>query len=271
MIASADLGQPVTISATVISTGGGTATPTGKVYFYRAGNIQIGTGTLSGYGNTSIIDSTLPLGVSNITALYLGDMNYQPSYASAQSVTIYNGPGDFSLTVPTSCTTTVTVVHGQSAIYCLSVTSVNGFDQTVSFTCSNLPPESTCLFAPSALTPAIGAPASLYGLSISTTPPADQNGPHTEVLGGPRLRRLLNLSPLLAILLWLPGLRLRGCRRLRSQLLSLTVCLLTLGTLIGCDSLPSAAPTTPPGTYSITINASASTGTHTMTVTMIVK
>jgi len=269
-IASADLGQTVTMTATVVSTGGGTTIPTGTVYFYRAGTIQIGTGTLNGVGQATLSISTLPLGTSNITALYLGDTKYQPSLSASQSVTIYNGPGDFSIAAPnTTCGSTVTVVHGQSANYCLAVTSTGGFDQTITFSCTNLPPNASCFFSPTLLTPVIGSTPTYFGLSIATETAVNQNGPHTQLHDAPHLWAIDSV-PLLALLLWLPGLYRRRKLRHRS-LCAVLVCLATLGTLNGCGTGNNAPATTPPGTYSITINAVAATSTHTFPVTMIVQ
>jgi hypothetical protein len=276
-ISSADVGQTVTLTATVVSTGGGTTIPTGTVYFYRAGTVQIGAGTLSGVGQATLSTTTLPLGTSSITALYLGDTNYQPSYAPAQSVTIYTGPGDFSIAVPSStsnnptCTATITVVHGQNANYCLTVNSTNGFDQTITFSCTNLPPNASCFFSPTLLTPVIGTTA-YFGLSIATRTATNQNGPHTQLAPGLHLG-WLGTTPVLALLLWLPGLRRCRIFKLRRALFAMLVCLAAFTTLNGCGSNSGSvvAATTPPGTYSITINAAAATSTHTFTVTMIVQ
>jgi DNA-binding beta-propeller fold protein YncE len=67
-------GQPVTLSATVASSG---PTPTGSVTF-SIGSTQLCTPTLSG-GTGSCISSNIPAGTQTITATYSGDANNCPS------------------------------------------------------------------------------------------------------------------------------------------------------------------------------------------------
>jgi hypothetical protein len=72
-------GQPVTLTATVASTGG---TPTGSVNFYE-GDDLLGTGPLNAGGQASITASNLAAGPHSITATYDGDANVAQSTSAA--------------------------------------------------------------------------------------------------------------------------------------------------------------------------------------------
>jgi hypothetical protein len=81
---TAVFGQPVTLTATVTATNGGT--PTGTVTF-KSGNTVLGTGTLSG-GTASLTTAALPVGTDSITAVYGGDANYAGSTSAAFSESV---------------------------------------------------------------------------------------------------------------------------------------------------------------------------------------
>jgi hypothetical protein len=77
-------------------------------------------------------------------------------YASATQTVqlIVNPVADYSISInPTS----LTIKAGSSGSAVFTVTPAGGFNQTVSFTCSGLPANSTCTFSPSSVTPN-GAP-----------------------------------------------------------------------------------------------------------------
>lgn len=82
--ASSTQGSPVTFTATVSATTGGT--PTGTVTFRRDGT-SIGTATLSG-GSASLTTSSLPLGTHSITAAYGGSGTHSSSVSAARSHTV---------------------------------------------------------------------------------------------------------------------------------------------------------------------------------------
>jgi hypothetical protein len=98
-------GAAVTFTATVSP-----ATASGTVLFTStgaSGNITLGTGTVIS-GVASITSSALPAGVSNVSAQYSGDANYNPSSAApvAQTVT--------AVTTTTLTTTPNSSTYGQS-------------------------------------------------------------------------------------------------------------------------------------------------------------
>ena len=69
---------------------------------------------------------------------------------SSQQVALSGMGADFSLSASPS---SVNVTAGQTATYTLSLTPVDGFNQSVSLSCSGAPSAATCTVTPSAVTP----------------------------------------------------------------------------------------------------------------------
>ncbi|MHB8541214.1 MAG: TIGR03118 family protein [Candidatus Acidiferrales bacterium] len=80
----------------------------------------------------------------------------------------------------TAASQTLTVTRGQSVSTNLSITPSNGFNGTVSFSCSGLPGGATCSFSPATVTPA-GTTAVTTQLTISTA--ATGTYPVTKMTG----------------------------------------------------------------------------------------
>jgi hypothetical protein len=78
------VGQPVTLTATVSSIGGGA--PSGTVAF-QEGSTVLGTSTLSD-GAATYSATSLRVGDNTITAVYSGDANFQASISPALTQTI---------------------------------------------------------------------------------------------------------------------------------------------------------------------------------------
>jgi hypothetical protein len=72
------VGQVVTYTATVTANAPGAGLPTGTVTF-MAGKFLLGTAALDGTGQTILMSSGAPLGISTITAVYNGDTNFLTS------------------------------------------------------------------------------------------------------------------------------------------------------------------------------------------------
>lgn len=78
------VGEAVMLTATVASTG--TGTPTGTVSF-QANSASLGTATLTG-GAAAIMTSVLPLGMSDITATYVGNASFATSTSPGISIRV---------------------------------------------------------------------------------------------------------------------------------------------------------------------------------------
>src|SRR5207237_5725250 len=103
-----------------------------------------------------------------------------------------------------------TVTAGQSGGFGLSIVAVGGLTQSIAFTCSGAPSESTCTVAPASVTPSSSA-ASVVQVTRSTTA-ASMPGPRPRssppVTGGPNPYLILSLVLVLMMppsLLWVPG------------------------------------------------------------------
>jgi hypothetical protein len=115
-------GQPVTFTATVNTTGSDSTTPTGNVLFEQGGNV-IGTGALNGVaGNdqATYTTSTLAVGSDSITAVYVGDGNFNTSTSSVVTETVSKDGTTTTLSANPS-----TSVHGQSITFTASVAAAS--------------------------------------------------------------------------------------------------------------------------------------------------
>jgi hypothetical protein len=101
---------------------------------------------LSNYPAASI-SAVLSFGVHTITALYSGDVNYNPVSSNALTIAVTGGtPSAFSLATSNGGDT-ATVAVGQTAHYSVSLNG-NGFIGVVSLSCSGAPPGMTCMSNP---------------------------------------------------------------------------------------------------------------------------
>jgi uncharacterized protein (TIGR03118 family) len=98
-----DVGQTITLTATVAAVAPGTGNPTGTVTFHN-GAAVLGMATLGVDGNTGLDTATvqvnnLPVGKDNLYATYAGDGNYNISDSSAAPITVTVNP---AITLPGS-------------------------------------------------------------------------------------------------------------------------------------------------------------------------
>ncbi|HEY6765955.1 MAG TPA: VCBS repeat-containing protein [Candidatus Sulfotelmatobacter sp.] len=205
-------------------------------------------------------------------------------YGSGEITVLLNANGsatqpDFSVAVDT---TTATVTAGSSAVYNLSLNGRNGYNGTVTFTCSGLPAKASCTFSPSSVA-AVGNLTESTTLTISTTaatayfvqPLRPNSSPVTP-------RFLASLSGLGFFGMVLAGSGKKRSRRQMRIILGLMLIVMTV-TLVGCSGSPSSStvtgggggtPGTPAGTYPVTVT-STGTGsnapTHAMNLTLVVQ
>jgi hypothetical protein len=151
--ASGVLGAPVTFTATL---SGPDDTPTGTVTFMD-GAVSIGTGTISG-GVATLTTGTLVSGTHTITAVYSGDVEFDPLTSSAVTYTvlkvnagmtitssinpsIYGQPITLTITMTGAAGVapvgTVTVSNGATSLGTLSLTP-SGATSTATLTLSTL-------------------------------------------------------------------------------------------------------------------------------------
>jgi YVTN family beta-propeller protein len=153
---------------------------------------------------------------------------------------------------------------GQSVQTALTVDPSNGFQGTVSLSCSGLPASAACSFAPASLT--VDAAAVTSTLTIATTTRTAMNserGPINPLIPGGVLLAALG-APL--------GFRRRRTNTWERHFVLAALLFTSALALHGCSSGGQPAPGgnpgggsagTPAGTYSVTITATSGSTTHT--------
>jgi subtilase family serine protease len=243
-----NLGQSVTFTATVTTSG--TSTPTGTVTF-KNGTTTIGTGTLGcvcdgviNSATTSISTSTLPAGTLSITAVYNGDSNNAGSTSSALSQVVNEQDFQFSGTV----TDPPQAQPGQTTTTSMTLQAVGSstFLDTVTYSCSSgLPTGATCSFNPTSGSIVSGTTSpQTVAITVNTA------GPFVGAAGGVvrnGRRRAENQKPQLWLPLTLPlagiffvGFAGRNMRR-RYQIAGLCVMVVFAGFLVACGGGGSSA------------------------------
>jgi hypothetical protein len=267
-------GQSVTLTATIHSSlnATGIGTPTGTIKF-QDGTSQLGSQTLDGNGVASMAIDALTTGEHDITAVYSGDSNFNPT-TSGVLTQVVNVP-DFALSTSPS---SATLRSGSSAVFTITASSMNGFVDAVSLTCSVSPASTfapTCAFNPPSITPTASGSATSK-LTVTTTGP-------TASLVGPSIGHVAR--PLHA--LWLPisGLALLGVglsarrsgrKKIILGILLTDLLLVGLGPQIACgggggSNSHVTSSGTPPGQYTVTANAVSGSLAHTTKVTLTVQ
>lgn len=135
------VGQPVTVTYSVVPPIGDTLTPSGTVTVNAAGG-----GSCTGSAPSGSCMLTFSSAVTRgITAGYSGDTNFISSISSSEAEQVV----DFSLSLsPLS----ETISPGHLGSYALTLASVNGFVGTISLACDTAPPHSSCSVSPGSVT-----------------------------------------------------------------------------------------------------------------------
>jgi hypothetical protein len=187
-----------------------------------------------------------------VVGTYSGDNNYLTS-VSPQITQVVSAPGipDFSVAWPSS----ITVASGQAVTTPLTVTGENGFSGTVTFSCSNLPQAITCSFA----NLSVNVPAVAAGRNTPATATTNLTISTTGVAAATAGAFLLMLG-------------FAGKKRKRVTQIAFAVCALVLtSALYGCGLNQFIQNTdTIPGTYSVTLRATAGSIVHSQVVSLTV-
>jgi hypothetical protein len=251
---SVNLGTSVAFTATVTP-----GAPSGTVKFFNNGS-SLGSGTLAG-GTATYSTTSLPLGKNSVTASYGGDGSNRTS--ATASAAVVNATTSFTLT---PSVTTLTVAQGQTTgPEEIVVTSSAGFVVTsgsssqtllpVTYTCSGLPSEASCLFnaANASGTGSITTSSTSVTLTISTTAPTA------------KLQRPLDHRQSIFYAVLFPGLlgivatigsrkRSLGILRILALIVLLSLSALWMASCGGGSSTPKDSGT-PTGNSSIVVNA----------------
>jgi Big-like domain-containing protein len=198
--------------------------------------------------------STITATDGNLAAMVTADVSIPP-------------PPDFS--VPATLGS-ATIAAGQSTIFQMSVGSISGFQQTVSFVCSGAPVGATCSVNPNPATPgsADGVQVILNTTARAASFPVNRNLP------APPTEMIVLIAGLETLIL---ALVLTGRRRLISSAPALMLLMVSVGCGGGGGSSPAppnpatGSTGTPAGTYVLTITGTSGTHSHSTTANLIVK
>ena len=244
----ATTGSNVSITATVKSP---SSIPAGTVTILD-GSVSLASLPLDAQGSATLNTSALAVGVHSLSATYPGDAAHTGS-TSAPLLETIQLPPDFTLALSNPQLTIQTQHHTTTSV---TLSSLNGFADTVSLTCGTLPQYVSCSFTPSAPTLASGGSASV-ALSVDT-----DSVPGYAMHLDPTRRSAATLAILLCPvgLLSFAGL----CSRVRPgvRLWGLFAFACLTGILSGCGG-KSAPVSVPP----VSVPPSAAAGTYTVPVT----
>lgn len=114
--------------------------PTGLVTFQDGGNI-LATLTLNSQGLASYPFTATTPGLHYFTAVYAGDSTHHSSVSAAVLEETPLNASDFSLNLTVG---SLTIAQGQSTVALATATSINGFNGTISISCSAASPKVSC-------------------------------------------------------------------------------------------------------------------------------
>jgi hypothetical protein len=247
------LNNPITFTSTLTSPAG---VPTGTITLMD-GSVPLITLPLSG-GAVSFTTSTLTLGLHTITAVYSGDAIFAPITSAPLNVLVE----DFSLTISNP---NVTIPHGGTVVYNLTVTTVGGtyMAANIQFAIAGNPDHSPVTFSP----PLVATGSGTTNLTLTIQTPDYPVGPFTQAtVSGHRYGQRLSLAFLALGALFGLGRRRRlfGLRSSR-----LAILLLALGLTAAASTLSGCGGGWGPQPYSMTVTASSGALSHSVAAHLI--
>ena len=233
---------PAPPSPVVLGTGTVTLTATASSGLAVTFSITSGGTIASLSGSTLTFTGT---GTVVVAANQAGNTNFAAAPTVSQSIVV-NPPPDFSLAISPG---TLSVSPGEAGTVAVTVTGINSYTGTTSFSCSGLLPAAYCGFAPSTITG-----TNTTTLTIYVPLGASVRNPFGPMVPGVTF----------ALALCMFGFRKR--RRLQMLLLAV-ISVVSLSMLSGCgSSTPAAAPIT----STIIVTGTSGTLVHTASFTLTV-
>jgi hypothetical protein len=236
----------------------GPVAPTGTVTF-TSGTTVLGSSQLDSIG-IATLSVILPTSTESIVATYSGDVSYATS--SSLAATISGGIAtQFTMQLNPSSLTLQSTQHAPTNV---TLTSLQGFSDTLQLGCLGLPFAATCTFS----TPQVKLAAN----GVATVQLIVDTGDPLGAGSTAKLERRQTSGILLCLLPCLLGIGL-GARRkkFKASTLLLLVCMVAMTlSAVGCSGLKVNG--TPAGTYTFKVTASGTgsgaTVSQTMTLTV---
>jgi uncharacterized repeat protein (TIGR03803 family) len=189
------------------------------------------------------------------------------AYGSPQSVALSGMGADFSIGPASGSSSSTTVSPGGSATYALSLMPLGGYNLAVTVACSGAPTLAVCSASPSAAT-LDGSNTVPVTITVTTTAPVAMLRHHSNSPVAV-MAAILLVWPLTV---WLPPLR---GKNYSVKLVLSSILVLALGFSVSCggggSGTQSSSPGTPGGTYTLTVEASSGTLTHSTLLALTVK
>jgi hypothetical protein len=184
-------------------------------------------------------------------------------FDSPQTIGLTGTVQDFA--IATTSQTSVTVTPGQAANYAVSISPINGFNQTVQLSCSGAPPGATCTVTPTSATLDGSKDATANIAVVTTGATAGLMQPYDGPTAGNQFRSMFLTCGGLALaglIGWRGGRRPQWIRR------PAFLGLLVLGfAMTGCGGGPSgrSGTGTAAGTYTLSVTGTFESGSTTLT------
>lgn len=243
--------------------------------------VNFNPASVPGSGSSTLTvaaDPSTPVGQFPLSIMASGNgPNGAVTHSAAVVLTVNAATGgspDFSIS---AAPPTATVTAGQTASYSLAASALNGFSGAVTLACAGLPAATTCAFNPNPLTVnGAGASASLQMATTGLTAALS----HSD-FGNNTFACLVTIEvSLFGMCLIGVGNRHSRAKGKHSRMwLSALLALTLLG--IGCGTVSnhsqqsgsggSPRPTTPAGTYNVTITATSGSLQHSTSVQLVVQ
>jgi hypothetical protein len=222
-------------------------TPEGSVSFYD-GTASIGSSTLAS-GVATYSTNALSVGQHNITAVYTGTQGFSASTSNVVAEVI--SAADFSLSASPA---SLSVYTGEAASYTVTIAPGAGFDLPVALTCAQAPVTITCSFSPSTVT------GGNWSSTLVVQTHAPKSGTTTSALSA-----RLGFTALAGILLFFIPRGPRRRRHIWPMFLLFLAALAAATAITACGGPGSLSGGTQAGAQTITVAATATNGSQTLT------
>ena len=172
--------------------------------------------------------------------------------AGPHPLQLYGAGNDFSLAAVNQGGTSATVAAGSTANYTLEVSAANGFNSTVTLTCTGAPSQAVCTINPASITPT--GVAAQFTVSVTTTAPSLSGMPSGVFLPPLLWAALLATTALVAFA------RCRayvGGRLAYPAFVAALFLVIAWTTGCGSNSSPPHNSGTPKGTYTLSVTGTS--------------